>query len=499
MHHPGFQPGFLLPSDSHILVNSYNKLHQILSFCLLTNYVNHGAPVLLCKLTASMKGAATMAILKHLADIICNTVLDPVVLQKARRRKGAFTRNDGKLPYLAVIKLLLQNSKRSISSVLKSFFKALAESEGIPVQNTVTCSHQAFSKARGGINHYIFKECFKRILDFLCNPETNENQERLGGLWGIQPIAIDGSRIPLPNRKALRDIYGGLGPDGSSPTALASIAFDVLRGIVLDADLDSLSVGERALAKRHLQRIGEFSRVNPMYALYIFDRGYASRDLILYLRDVVRSRFLFRLRSKFNVEIDALPLPKGDEIVNSVIMLDGDIMVRIIRFLLPDGETVETLMTNEFGLDEHSFKWLYFLRWPCETEYSIIKNKIGLINFKGYAENSVLQEFWISMLMANIAAIAQKEADGILKGGEPPVQTTKHRYKINLNEMIGCICDYFPDCLDVDSPEEQYGIIHFILRFSMNNKIVDKKGIGESNPRDIPRAVKWHYNVKLTH
>ena len=443
--------------------------------------------------------SAPMSILKQLADIVCNTVFDPIVLQKSRRRKGAFTRNNGKLPYLAVIKLLLQNAKVTISSVLDGFFSSLAKAEGIPVEETTTCSHQAFSKARGGINHYIFKECFMRILDFLCNPETNENQERLGGLWGLQPIAIDGSRIPLPNRKALRAIYGGMGPHASSPTALASIAFDVLRGIVLDADLDSLSVGERELAKRHLHRIGKFSRVNPMYALYIFDRGYASRDLILYLRDTIKSRFLFRIRRKFNVEIDALPIPSGNEIVNAVIMLDGDIMVRIIRFLLPDGQTVETLMTNEFGLDQSCFRDLYFLRWPCEGEYSIIKNKVGLINFKGYADNSVLQEFWISMLIANIAAIAQKEADGILKGGGPSVLPTKHRYKINMNEMIGCICDHFPDVLDVDSPQEQYGIIRYILKFSMRKRVVDKKGLGESNPRTAPRAVKWHYNVKLTH
>ena len=42
-----------------------------------------------------------MALLKVLADIVCKTIFDPCVLERARRRKGAFTRNHGKLalPY----------------------------------------------------------------------------------------------------------------------------------------------------------------------------------------------------------------------------------------------------------------------------------------------------------------------------------------------------------------------------------------------------------------
>ena len=439
-----------------------------------------------------------MALLKVLADIVCKTIFDPCVLERARRRKGAFTRNHGKLPYLTMMRLLLQNAKTTISSVLDRFFTELRKAGCLPIGETTQCSHQAFCKARAGIDHTIFKECYIRILDFLCNPETNENQERVGGLWGIQPIAIDGSKITLPNRKALRTKYGGMGTDGSSPTAIVSVAYDVLRGIVLDAELESLSVDERTLAVRHLDSIKASSRVNPMYAMYIFDRGYASKSLILHLRDNIKSRFLFRVRRKFSTEIDALPVPEGDGIVNATVMLDGEIMVRIIRFLLPDGKTVETLMTDEFGLDEKCFKELYFLRWPCEGEYEIVKNKIGLIDFRGYSDNSVQQEFWISMLMANIAGIARKEADGRIKG-DPDTPITKHNYKANMNELIGCISRHFPDYLDADSTEEQYSIIRYILDFAMKHKVVDKKGIGESNPRPIPRAAKYCYNKKKTH
>ena len=44
-----------------------------------------------------------MKLIQILADIICNTLLDPDALERSRNRKGAFTRNCGKLPYWTLI------------------------------------------------------------------------------------------------------------------------------------------------------------------------------------------------------------------------------------------------------------------------------------------------------------------------------------------------------------------------------------------------------------
>ena len=66
-----------------------------------------------------------MHLIQILADIICNTLLDPHVLERARNRKGAFTRNCGKLTYWTLIKLLLRNSKKTSSSSLDEFFTEL--------------------------------------------------------------------------------------------------------------------------------------------------------------------------------------------------------------------------------------------------------------------------------------------------------------------------------------------------------------------------------------
>ncbi len=69
-----------------------------------------------------MKGVTIMVFIRFIVDIIFKTLFDPDVVEKAKKKPGAFTRNRGKLPYSTVVKLLMQNSKQSISSALESFF-----------------------------------------------------------------------------------------------------------------------------------------------------------------------------------------------------------------------------------------------------------------------------------------------------------------------------------------------------------------------------------------
>lgn len=171
------------------------------------------------------------------------------------------------------------------------------------------------------------------------------------GVWGRQVIAIDGSKIPLPNRRALLEKYGSTGRGTSSPTAIASVAFDVLNNRVLDAQLEPISVDERTLAIRHMENIKSKARTNLLYTIFVFDRGYASKNLISFIEDTMHSMYLFRLRAKFNTDIDAIPAPsEQDGISDSILTLDGR-KIRIIKFYLPSG-TLETLITNDLELDK---------------------------------------------------------------------------------------------------------------------------------------------------
>jgi hypothetical protein len=54
----------------------------------------------------------------------------------------------------------------------------------------------------------------------------------------------------------------------------------------------------------------------------------------------------------------------------------------------------ETLITDLFELPEECFPKLYFMCWPVETKYDVVKNKLPLENFSGCLKNVILQEFW---------------------------------------------------------------------------------------------------------
>ena len=161
------------------------------------------------------------------------------------------------------------------------------------------------------------------------------------------------------------------------------------------------------------------------------DRGYASQELIELLSE--NACYLFRLRSKFSTEIDALPLGS-----HNITMYDN-VKVRIVKFVLPSGE-VETLMTNLFDLNEAEFKGLYFKRWRIEVKYDVVKNKLEMPCFGGFSENVIMQDFWISMYLANMAAIAKNEADEKIKTERIDAEN-KYKYQANVNTLIGSLRD----------------------------------------------------------
>lgn len=83
-----------------------------------------------------------------------------------------------------------------------------------------------------------------------------------------------------------------------------SIAYDVTNDFIMDADFSPLAVSERTHAKNNLEKVGNL--IDLKEAIFIMDRGYASEELIRLFSE--KSNYLFRIRNKFNVEIDNLPL-----------------------------------------------------------------------------------------------------------------------------------------------------------------------------------------------
>jgi hypothetical protein len=103
-------------------------------------------------------------------------------------------------------------------------------------------SQQAFSAARQKIKWEAFEELFRISVEGSYNEEWET--------WrGFRVMAVDGSFIQLPTDEALVAYYGGVGQEGTSATALASLLYDVENDIIVDARLEPIERDERSLAE----------------------------------------------------------------------------------------------------------------------------------------------------------------------------------------------------------------------------------------------------------
>ena len=342
-------------------------------------------------------------------------------------------------------------------------------------------SQQALSKARSKFNHTPFLKLFIAVRNALYGESNRPYLERFEDKYYL--IAIDGSELALPSIPKLREKFGGTGSKASSPTARISAAYDVLNDYVIDADITPLSTDERTHAFRHIDAVEKI--IDPTQILYLFDRGYPSEEFIRRLSK--QSHYLMRVRAKFNRKIDQLPLG------SHVITMYGDIRVRVFKFTLPSGE-IEMLISNLFDLPDEEFKPLYFKRWRIEIKYDVVKNKLELPNFNGFTENIILQDFWISMYMLNIAAVAKHEADAKIQA-ERADKDNAYEYQANVNTIIGSLRNRFADAVFSRSKRIRVMKINRIL-IELQHSVVPIRPGKTAVRFENTRKTKFHHNKK---
>ena len=391
-------------------------------------------------------------------------------LEESRFKPQYFTRKRI-LPFEDLLRYLLSMHKTSSQSALNKFLE----------RRGMTMSQQALSKARSKFDHSPFLKLFNGVRDAFYGAEYLPTLRKFHDKF---LVAIDGSETPLPNLPALLEKFGGTGAKASSPTARMSIAYDVLNDFIIDAAFSPLTVSERDHAKDHIENVGKI--IDLKDTIFIMDRGYPSRELIELLSK--KSYYLFRLRAKFSTGIGDLPLG------SHIITMYDDVNVRIVKFTLPSGE-VETLMSNLFDLDESEFKDLYFKRWRIEVKYDVVKNKLELPCFGGFSENVIMQDFWISMYLANMAAIAKNEADVKIKEVRED-KDNKHEYQANVNTLIGSLRDKLADAVFSRNPAHRQKKLERIMTEIQKSVVQISHDDGETPRYENTRKVKFHHNKR---
>jgi len=397
-------------------------------------------------------------------------------LDTAKKRPQDFTRNR-KMSFVQLVAFMINMIKSSTQTCLDRFFELIG-------QGNTHMSQQSFSEARNKIKWEAFQYLFKENVKFIYTGYYET--------WhGYRVSAIDGSKIQMPDDQGLRDYFGTVGKGNTAATAQASALYDVYNNVLIDAQIEPVSTDERELATAH---IGELCRL-PSFdkECVLFDRGYASFSLIETLRGSNVS-FLMRVKRGFNKDIDKLSSGANHRVT---LHKDGhgDITVRVIKFTLSSGEEevlITDIMDRRMGIN--AFKDLYFKRWPIETKYGEIKNKLEVENFSGRTVNAIRQDFFVSMFMSNIITIASWDAQGNVDAARKN-KNNKYSYHVNRNQAIGAFKDRFIEAILSPSSRVRSNKVKRILFLMAENAVPTRPD--RSIPRNpSPRKAKFRHNRK---
>jgi hypothetical protein len=380
------------------------------------------------------------------------------------------------MPFEEMMAFMLNLIRTSTQVALDRFFELL--DSGSPKR----MSQQSYSEARQKLKPEACRELLDVTVGYVygCDMDT----------WhGYYVYGIDGSKVQLPDGGSLRDIFGATGRGATAPTAQASLLYDVCNGIVASAEIEPMSVDERTLAIRHIDALASFKEISK--ALVIFDRGYPSFELMRHV-EAKGFKFLMRLRSGQYPGIDGLGLGMRE---HSLGRGGETLRITVAKFALPSGE-IETLATNlhDRRMGIAAYKQLYFMRWGVETEYGALKLKFEAENFSGRTETAIRQDFYITLTIANIAAVAANEAQPVIDRAREG-KGNKHEYKANMNQIVGTFKDRLVRALLERNATLRAARTMHILQLVGRNARPERKN--RSVPRNPnPRKSRFRFNRK---
>ena len=371
-------------------------------------------------------------IIAELKNFIRIVAAQKEVLRKFCVADADFTRNR-KLPFEKLALLIAKLNKKTLSIELEKFF----EEAGI----TMSCSVSAFSQQRSKLAPLFFR-CWNMVLRESYYHYSGPMTRR----WkGYRIIAADGSSINLVNTTALYEYFGGQ-RNQKAHFALASTFYhyDVLNELVLLSDIKPYRYGEMNMAYDSVNEIQE-----DMVTIY--DRNFSNYKVVaLHLWQEKEKKFIIRAKENQNIVKDFIKSGKQSAIVymqpgalaisglrksGFIITKTTLLKVRLIRVELDN--STEVLITNlweEDGHDAAEFRDLYFMRWRVETQIGVQKNILQLESFSGLTVHAVLQDFYATIMMANLHSVLIKDAQQTI---ETTLQHRKYPMKVNKNKSFG--------------------------------------------------------------
>jgi len=174
--------------------------------------------------------------------------------------------------------LILNLIKKAIKVELMNYFFRHGKAPKTP-------SRQAFTQGREKISYLAFKDFFDKSC------EMAEEGEGARLYKGYRLFACDGTSFVAGKLEQLKEYFGEKTTVAGKAMCRIGGVVDVLNECIVRATVSPFCVGERALAIEQVEQLKAVSN-----ALYLFDRGYWSPELV---GNIMKNgqKFLMRLAS----------------------------------------------------------------------------------------------------------------------------------------------------------------------------------------------------------
>lgn len=396
--------------------------------------------------------------------------------ERALERREDFSRTR-KMNFIDYMYAILQNSKTSLQAGLNAFFDTYKKGE-------TECTKQAFSKGRQRIKVEAFQELSQTVV------ENFYKKAELSNWKGYQLFGIDGTRLNLPCTKELDEIYGAQTSQGAPQVqVLVSCVYDLLHGIIVDTCFAPCRSSERDAA---MAMMADFHVKNVKNPVFIMDRGYPSAEL---LNAIVTNghKFIIRYSSEFI---------QNEEIVNDDVTIvhtfkkkKFSMKLRVLKIKLSEQEP-EQLVTNIFdpSVSLEDFRWAYRKRWGIETKYNDVKNKLEIENFSGYSSKAILQDFYATMFLANLAGVMQYDLHMEIESAHADPENI-YAYKMNIAMTISELKRTVVEMLATSSRLKRERLYQKII-FRLTRSVVPVRPNRAEARTKKHKSMKFHNNLK---
>ena len=353
--------------------------------------------------------------------------------EKHRFSEQYFTR-ERCLSFSNLILYLLNFRKHSNQVELDQFFQVINQQNKAQQFITKSAFFQARKKCKYtafiDLNHQLIKEIYPT------------NQQGLKRWRGHRLCAIDGSSIRLPYKPDIINEFGvqkGRKEQGECAMGMASVYYDVLNHLVIDASINPRKTSEKACAEKHLHFSQDLD-------LNLYDRGYNAFWLYAFHHHH-QSTFCMRAKTKQSLQVQAFVKSGKKEQIMTISpnktsvktcqdkgLPSTSIQCRLIRVELKN--EVEVLITNLLDKVQYPvscFKGLYHLRWGIEENYKRLKQWLEIENFSGQSALSIRQDFYAKIVALNLTTLVVISSQNVVSKRK---QKCRLKYQVNFAQAL---------------------------------------------------------------